>query len=275
MVEVPQSDPNLDHYGQYLRGWIIPPANGTYVFWVAGNLATEFSLSPNTTPKKKKKLAFSMESTTFRQWDKFPTQKSEPVVLKAGKIYYFELYQQETTGSDHVSLAWTGPGLNPDKEVIDGAYVTSSTETLGRKMATGTPTWRLSVGDRDSDNDTLTDHEELTVGLDPFNARSVSRTADLTTITAMFSATNVVTVGAETARGYEAGQMPARFTFFRSGNLNPFTVHFTVEGTAQVGRTMRHLAVRSNSGLGRRVRQLICDRKMMVSSNQRRRSPRL
>jgi uncharacterized protein (DUF1800 family) len=249
-VETPQSQPNLDHYGQYIRGWIIPPANGAYVFWVAGNFATEFSLSPSTSPKRKKKLAFTTESTSFRQWDRFPTQKSEPVVLKAGKIYYFELYQQETTGSDHVSLAWTGPGLNPDKEIIVGAYVASSTETLGRKMAKGTPTWRLNVSDRDSDNDTLTDHEELTVGLDPFNSRTVSRTADLATITAMFSATNVVTVGAETARGYEAGHVPARFAFFRTGNVNAFTARFTLEGTAQVGQDYATLSGTVEFGVG-------------------------
>jgi uncharacterized protein (DUF1800 family) len=249
-VEVPQTQPNLDHYGQFIRGWIIPPANGSYVFWVAGNFATEFSLSSDTTPKKKKKLAFTTASTNFRQWNAFPTQKSEPVILKAGKIYYFELYQQETTGSDHVSLAWTGPGLNPDKEIINGAYVTNTTETLGRRMATAIPTWRLSVTDRDSDNDTLTDHEELTVGLDPFNSKTVSRTADLATLTAMFSATNVVTVGAETAHAYEVGQVPARFTFFRTGNVNAFTAHFTVDGTAQVGQDYATLSGTVEFGVG-------------------------
>jgi uncharacterized protein (DUF1800 family) len=248
IVETPPA--NLDHYGQFIRGWIIPPANGAYVFWVSGNFATEFSLSSNTTPKKRKRLAFNTESTSFRQWDRFPTQKSEPVVLKAGKIYYFELYHQETTGNDFVSLAWTGPGLNPDKELIDGAYVTDSTVTLGRRMAKATPTWRLTVSDRDSDNDGLTDHEELTVGLDPFNPRTVSRTADLTTITAMFSAKNVVTIGAETARGYEAEQVSARFTFFRSGNVNAFTVHFTVEGTAQVGQDYATLSGLVEFGVG-------------------------
>lgn len=250
-VETPPSSPNLEHFGQYIRGWIIPPANGTYVFWVSGNLATEFSLSTNPTPQKKKRLAFSIESNDFRQFTEFPTQKSVSVALKAGKIYYFEVYQQDTTGSDHVSLAWTGPGLSPDKEIVEGAYVSNSTETLGRKMAKGTPTWRLTVKDRDSDNDGLTDHEELTVGLDPFNPRSVSRVADRTTLTNMFSATNVVTVGAETARGYEAGQVPARFTFFRSGNVNAFTAHFTVEGTAQVGLDYAPLSGTVEFGVGK------------------------
>jgi uncharacterized protein (DUF1800 family) len=249
-VEAPQSSPNLEHFGQHIRGWLIPPADGSYTFWISGNRITEFSLSSNTTAGRKKVRAFSAESTAFRDWNDFPTQKSVPIALKAGKAYYLEVYQHETTGSDHVSLFWTGPGLSPDKEIIDGAYVTNTTETLGRKLAKQTPTWRLTVADRDTDGDGLTDHEERIVGLDPFNSRSVARKLDMETVTAMSTATNVVTVGAEIARGYEAEQKPARFTFFRSGNFNPFTVHFTVEGTAQVGQDYAPLSGVVEFGVG-------------------------
>jgi hypothetical protein len=220
-VETPQTNPNLDRYGQFIRGWIIPPANGTYVFWIAGNAATELSLSTNAASAKKKVIAFSDSTTTFREWSKYATQKSEPVELKGGKLYYFEAYQKESTGSDHVSVAWTGPVLSPDKEVIDAGYVTTDTESFGRKLAKNkSPLYRLTVSDRDTDNDGLTDYEELTVGLDPFNAKTVSRTADMATITAMFSATNVITVGAEAQRGYESEQQPAKFTFFRAGGYH-------------------------------------------------------
>lgn len=251
-VEAPQTDPNLNSYGQHIRGWLIPPATGSYTFWIAGNRITEFSLSSNTTTGKKKIRAFSAESTNFRQWTAYPTQKSEPVALKAGKIYYFEVYHHETTGNDHVSLAWTGPGLNPDKEVIDAAYVSNTTETLGRRLAKAkqTPTWRLSVKDLDADGDSITDHEERILGLDPFNARTVSRIPDKTTMEAMSTATNVITVGAESARGYEAEQTPARFTFFRSGNYNPLTVHFSVDGTAQVGQDFAPLSGTVEFGVG-------------------------
>jgi uncharacterized protein (DUF1800 family) len=249
-VETAQTSPNLEHYGEFIRGWLVPPADGTYVFWVAGNLATELSISSNSSAKKKTRIAFSDASTNFREWGKFATQKSEPVQLRGGKLYYLEVWQQETTGSDHVSVAWTGPGLNADKEIIDGAYITKSTETLGRRLAKALPTWRITVSDRDSDSDTLTDYEERVAGLDPFNSRSVSRIADLTTVTAMFSATNVVTVGAESQLGHEAEQKAARFIFFRSGNLNPITVHFTVAGTAQAGQDYAALSGSVSFGVG-------------------------
>ena len=249
-VEVPQTSPNLDHYGHWVRGWLIPPADGSYIFWISGNRITEFSLSSNTTSARKKIIAFSNDSTSFRQWTVSATQKSEPVALKAGKIYYFEALQHETTGSDHVSVAWTGPGLSPDKEIISGAYTSNTTETLARRLAKKTPTWRLTVIDRDTDGDGITDHEERILGLDPFNPRTVSRTADLATVQSMSTAVNVITVGAEAARGYEAEQQPAKFTFFRSGNYNPLTVHFTVEGTAQVGEDYAPLTGTVEFGVG-------------------------
>ena len=242
VVETPQTSPNLDHYGQFIRGWLIPPADGNYTFWIAGNQFSEFWLSTNTTAGKKKLRAFHRERTDFRQWTALPTQKSVPIALQAGKIYYFEVLHHEPEGSDYVSLAWTGPKLSPDKEIITGAYVSNTTETLGRKLTTQTPTWRLTVIDRDTDGDGITDHEERVLGLDPFNPRTVSRTPDLTTVQSMSTATNTITVGAEAARGYEAEQSPARFTFFRSGNYNPLTVHFTVDGTAQVGQDYEPLS---------------------------------
>ncbi|MEO8352360.1 MAG: DUF1800 family protein [Chthoniobacteraceae bacterium] len=235
-LETPQTAPNLDRYGELIRGWLLPPADGSYVFWIAGNAITEFSLSKNNSAKNLTLIAHSDSSTSFREWTRNDTQKSDAIELKAGKLYYFEAYQKETTGTDHVSVAWRGPGLNPDKEVILGGYVATSKETLAQALKrNGPPTYRVLVTDLDSDNDGLTDYEELTVGLDPFNAKTVSRTADLTTLLGMLSAQNTVTVGAETLRGYEAQQQAARFTFFRSGNINPITVHFTVNGTAQSG----------------------------------------
>ncbi len=250
-LETPQTAPNLDRYGELIRGWLVPPADGTYVFWIAGNAITELSLSKNASPKKLKLVAHSDSSTSFREWTRNDTQKSEPIELKAGQLYYFEAYQKETTGTDHVSVAWSGPGLNPDKEVILGGYIATSKETLAQALKrNGPPTYRVLVTDLDSDNDGLTDYEELTVGLDPFNAKTVSRTADLTTLLAMLATPNTVTVGAETQRGYEAQQQAARFTFFRSGNINPITVHFTVDGTAQSGQDFAPLSGLVEFGTG-------------------------
>jgi hypothetical protein len=58
----------------------------------------------------------------------------------------------------------------------------------------------------------------MTVGLDPFNPRSVSQIADRTTLIAMLAATNTITVGS--LRGFEAERELAKFAFFRAGNVN-------------------------------------------------------
>ena len=235
-AETPQTIPDLDYYGERLHGWLIAPENGAYVFSIAGDLITEFSLSTSSSPQRLVTLAHSEMATGFREWGKAPTQTSPPVILKRGGLYFFEALQKETTGSDHLSVAWTGPGLNPHSEVILGAYVTATADTFRKARAKGfPPTYRILVSDRDSDGDGLTDYEELTVGLDPNNPASVSHTSDLETLRTKLTATNVITVGAEKNRGNEAEQQPARFTFSRSGNINPLTVYFTVGGTAQSG----------------------------------------
>lgn len=250
-VETRQTSPDQSNFGQWVRGWIIPTVTGRYTFWFASDDAGELWLSPSADPTAKKLAASVSGWTGFREWDKYPTQRTTARMLKAGKPYYFEAFQREWGGGDHLSVAWTGPHLNADKEIIAGAYVATDPETIGTKLGRGkTPTYRVRVFDEDSDNDGLTDWEELLVGLDPNNPRSVSRTRDMQTLTDMFAATNVVTIGAEDSRGYEKEQKPLKFTFFRTGNVNPLSVHFTASGTAQSGADYAPLAGTVEFGVG-------------------------
>jgi uncharacterized protein (DUF1800 family) len=250
-VETKQTSPDQSNFGQWVRGWIIPPATGKYTFWIASDDAGELWLSPSAIPEAKQLIGSVSDYTNFRQWDKFPSQKSTPKTLKAGRPYYFEAFQKEGGGGDHLSIAWTGPKLNADKEIIAGTYVATDSETIGQKLKRGeTPTYRVRVFDQDSDGDTLTDWEETLVGLDPNNPRTVSRVKDLQTLTDMFAATNVITVGAEDSRGYEKERKPLKFTFFRSGNVNPLTVQFTVSGTAKPGEDFQPLAGTVQFGVG-------------------------
>ncbi len=250
-VETKQTSPDQSNFGQWVRGWIIPPAAGKYTFWIASDDSGELWFSPNATKEAKQLIGSVSDYTNFRQWDKYPSQKSAMKPLKAGKPYYFEAFQKEWGGGDHLSIAWTGPKLNADKEIIAGAYVATDAETIGQKLKRGeTPTYRVRVFDQDTDGDGLTDWEETLVGLDPNNPRTVSRVKDLQTLTDMFAATNVITVGAEDSRGYEKERKPLKFTFFRSGNVNPLTVQFTVSGTAQSGADFQPLAGTVEFGVG-------------------------
>ncbi|HYO22217.1 MAG TPA: PA14 domain-containing protein, partial [Flavisolibacter sp.] len=96
-------------YGSRIRGYICVPQTGNYTFWIAGDDATELWLSSNALASAKKKIAYNLSWTGFREWNKFASQKSEPVYLEAGKKYYIEAVHKQGHGGDHLSVAWQLP----------------------------------------------------------------------------------------------------------------------------------------------------------------------
>lgn len=234
-VETPQTSPSVDRYGQWIRGWIIPPAAGKYTFYVASDDYSELWLSPTADPAGKVKIAHLNGWTSFRNWTANATQTSAEQTLKAGKPVYFEVWHYEGTGGDYVSVGWSGPKLN-GIEILNSKYVYTDPATLGEKLgAKGVPSWRVVVSDIDRDKDGISDYEEGLAGLDPLNATTIPRIADLTTLRSARAAANVVTVGAEKARGYELQGDPVRFTFTRSGGISPLEIKFSISGVATEG----------------------------------------
>ncbi|HEX8316629.1 MAG TPA: right-handed parallel beta-helix repeat-containing protein, partial [Flavisolibacter sp.] len=98
-----------DQYGARVRGYICPPYDGAYTFFIAGDDATELWLSTNDDPSLKKKIAYSLNWTGFREWNKNASQKSVSIYLEAGKKYYIEALHKEGIYGDHLSVAWQLP----------------------------------------------------------------------------------------------------------------------------------------------------------------------
>jgi len=119
-----------DNYGTRIRGYITPPATGTYTFSLAGDDDSELWLSTNDNPANKSKIAYFTGYTALRQWTKFPTQTSAPVALTAGQRYYVEALHKEGVGWDNLSVGWSGPGI-PTTTVIAGPYLSPYTQTTG------------------------------------------------------------------------------------------------------------------------------------------------
>src|SRR5690606_33913439 len=49
--------------------------------------------------------------TSFQNWDAQASQKSVSIPLVAGQVYWLEAHHQEGGGGDHLSVAWSGPGI--------------------------------------------------------------------------------------------------------------------------------------------------------------------
>jgi len=92
-----------------IMGYICPPQTGNYTFWISGDDATRLILSTDADPANAQLIAYSFNHTNFREYDKYPTQKSAPVYLEAGKKYYIEAQHADFGGRDHVTVAWQLP----------------------------------------------------------------------------------------------------------------------------------------------------------------------
>src|SRR5207247_5502858 len=52
-----QTSPNLEGYGGRLTGWVIPPVDGNYTFYIRGDDGTELRLSPSAAPEGRALIA--------------------------------------------------------------------------------------------------------------------------------------------------------------------------------------------------------------------------
>src|SRR5262249_24069018 len=74
-------------YGVVMRGYLLPPATGTYPFWIASRDNGELWLSTSTNPASMTRIASVSGDgnwTAPREWDKYPSQQSEPIPLVFG-----------------------------------------------------------------------------------------------------------------------------------------------------------------------------------------------
>jgi hypothetical protein len=105
------STPNYtgNEYGSRIRGYVCPPTDGTYTFWIASDDGSELYLSTDDNPANKRKIASVTGYTNIGQWTKYPTQQSAPIQLEAGRLYYIEALHKEDRGADHVAVGWQLP----------------------------------------------------------------------------------------------------------------------------------------------------------------------
>ena len=117
----------LIHHGgsefvRRVRGFITPPAGGTYTFWLGSSGESSFSLS-TTTSKFDRKLLIS---TTYGQGGLLgldPSQKSGPVTLIGGHKYYFEIWHKHGGKHPVLQLGWQIPG--EARETIASRYLST------------------------------------------------------------------------------------------------------------------------------------------------------
>ena len=99
----------LDYYGQRLRAFVVPPADGDYVFWIASDDTSALYLGADENPGPMNLLAGVSSATGPREWTREPGQQSVPIALKGGRRYFLEARMQQGTGTDHLAVRWKLP----------------------------------------------------------------------------------------------------------------------------------------------------------------------
>ncbi|HSP43518.1 MAG TPA: LamG-like jellyroll fold domain-containing protein, partial [Luteolibacter sp.] len=95
---------------------------GSYIFWISAGESGELWLSPDTDRENAAPVAAVTTSSAPGEWNKQAGQQSAPVELQAGQVYYIEARHKQGWGTDHVQVAWQGPGM-AEKEIIPGLWL--------------------------------------------------------------------------------------------------------------------------------------------------------
>lgn len=105
-----------DNYGTRIRGYICPPANGAYTFWISSSHNSELWISSNEDPAKINKIA-SSTGNLVNMWEHHGSQKSEPINLIAGQLYYVEAIHLAQDGEDHFAVGWQWPNEHLERPI--------------------------------------------------------------------------------------------------------------------------------------------------------------
>lgn len=112
-----------NNYGQRIVGYILPPISGNYLFFLSADDQAEVSLNTSDESFNNLKPIITLaKATSYRNWSYYPEQRSLSIRLEKGRRYPVQILHKESTGSDHLELAWKLPGSSKI-EVIDGTYL--------------------------------------------------------------------------------------------------------------------------------------------------------
>lgn len=125
-------DDSLDNYRARITGWLTPPADGNYIFWIVTDDNGRLWLSTDDDPANAGLIATETVWAGEEGWGGTDgLAQSSPIALEAGKAYWFRGGYQETGGGDHIRIAWDSAEAGiPDHTIIQGQYLSDTIPIL-------------------------------------------------------------------------------------------------------------------------------------------------
>ncbi len=95
---------NLDNYSATVYGYLIPPSNGVYRFWISSDDNSELRMNTNSVNSDSPTNTVYIAGASG--YNAFTAQTSSvPISLRAGQRYYMEARYRDGSGGDAVSVA--------------------------------------------------------------------------------------------------------------------------------------------------------------------------
>jgi DNA-directed RNA polymerase specialized sigma24 family protein len=116
-VADPTFVPGGDGLAVRMRAWLTPPLDGEYVFLSSSDDDSEVWLSSDDQPANRRLICEQPEFSDPGQWEKFPTQRSAPIRLVAGKRVFIELLLKQGGGGIHLNLGWIRPDGKDERPI--------------------------------------------------------------------------------------------------------------------------------------------------------------
>ena len=137
---------DIENYGGKVIGWIIPPTNGNYNFFLRSDDASQLFLSTDDTAANLSAAPIAEETGCCKAFLEpgAPQTTAAPITLVGGQKYYFMALLKEGGGGDYVQVAMrqdtdTTPAAN--LKPISGANVAAAVSPVGATVAiTAQPT---------------------------------------------------------------------------------------------------------------------------------------
>ncbi|WP_367873265.1 cadherin domain-containing protein [Luteolibacter sp. Populi] len=110
-----------DNFGSSLHGYFIPPVSGNYRFWIASDGSSQLWLDSTPGQTGATQIASLSGSIEPHTWADGVPYRSSPIFLTAGEAFHIEALHKEASGPDHISVAFSGPGIA--KQLLTGKYL--------------------------------------------------------------------------------------------------------------------------------------------------------
>jgi hypothetical protein len=98
-----------DNYGSRISAKLCAPMTGRYTFWIAGDDHVQLRLSTSASPGDAQIIAYHNSFSGVDDWERHATQRSEPIELQEGRIYYIEALHKEGGFGDSLAVGWQLP----------------------------------------------------------------------------------------------------------------------------------------------------------------------